>query len=148
MLHLGRVTDRRSMRPVAAVQPSTKQKKRIASNVAGIDTGDAPGTPCPQCETTGFKNPQKTSSGLRQRCGGIGYHGIDPFQPCRNERGTNARVGVYAARYRAGLPIFNDADHRPADVCNPLREQGSVHDVSPCLRDGLLETDEDEEEES
>ena len=113
MLHLGRVTDRRSMRPVAAVQPSTKPKKRIASNVAGIDTGSAPGTPCPQCLTTGLKDPRKTSSGICPQCTGVGYFGIDPHQPCRNERGTNARVGVYAARYRAGLHIWNDADHSP-----------------------------------
>ena len=113
MLHLGRVTDRRSMRPVAAVQPSTKPKKRLASNVAGIDTGDAPGTPCPQCEATGLKDPRKTCSGICPNCTGVGYFGIDPRQPCGNERGTNARVGVYAARYRAGLPIFNDADQSP-----------------------------------
>ena len=86
MLHLGRVTDRRSMRPVAAVQPSTKPKKRIASNVAGIDTGNAPGTPCPQCETTGLKDPRKTSSGICPQCTGVGYFGIDPHQPCRHER--------------------------------------------------------------
>ena len=82
------------------------------------DASDAPGRVCEHREGTGLgeKLPKRLKhSGLCGVCDGIGFHDVDPFQTSLNLPGTTGRVGVMAARYRAGLPIWNDADRRTDD---------------------------------
>lgn len=61
--------------------------------------------------------------------------GIDPLSPTGAKPGSEEKVRVLAARYAAGVPLWNDADnldHGPVD--------------SPVMSDEFLEEDADEDE--
>lgn len=74
---------------------------------------------------------------------------IDPTQPCLDRPGSDERVDMYAARYRAGIHIFqpDDADNeRDGRGMSPAQKRAAIAEFNP-LTDAELRVDELEEPE-
>ena len=70
-----------------------------------------PAPPCPDCHGSGFNGRCGNHPGqLCRHCDAVGFLNLDPLEPCRTGPGTTYRAARYAARYRAGLPIFSPDD--------------------------------------
>lgn len=76
------------------------------------------GVPCLSCKALGIKpyaeRPTQAGS-FCPDCDGVGYTKVDPYQPSTNVAGSVERIVRYAARYRAGLPLWDPSDFRPAE---------------------------------
>ncbi len=83
---------------------------------AEIDGVRLTGVLCLCCQARGIRSSQSGGGLWRltdcEECGGAGCHGIKPELPTISPPGSMERVFVMAARYAAGLPIFNPSDER------------------------------------
>ena len=71
------------------------------------------GVPCQSCKAIGIRpyaeRPSQPGS-FCPDCDGVGYTEVDPYQPSTNVAGSVERIVRYAARYRAGLPLWDPAE--------------------------------------
>lgn len=74
------------------------------------------GTLCAPCQARGFRSKElKPGHWVLcdcEVCQGNGATGIDPTRACIAPPGSMEKVLLMAARYRAGLPLWNDRDEK------------------------------------
>lgn len=73
--------------------------------------------PCKTCRGTGISGVTVTGhiAGDCDQCGGRGFLGVDPAEPCSAAPGTLLKIATIQARYEAGLPFWHDADKYEQD---------------------------------
>lgn len=97
------------------------------------------GEKCESCRGVGIR-PYHERQGQKGSfcidCDGVGYLGVDPYEPSADVAGSIERV----ARYRAGMPLWDPFDFRPAEADQPAEAEGCQFSI-------VSEEEEAEEEE-
>ncbi len=65
---------------------------------------------CKACNGKGWQPEDQHQRTYCRTCGGVGDYTIDPNKPTSHPPGSNEKVLVMGARYRAGLPLDNPGD--------------------------------------
>lgn len=86
---------------------------RPALHVPGAHRLSKTHTPCPECKGTGeeLQGNVAYQRSFCRPCGGVGFVDM-PLGPTPYKPGTSMKIGVMAARYEAGLPLYHEADAR------------------------------------
>ena len=96
---------------VVVVAVGESEEAALNQSYLGIPTHVAV---CRECAGRGLDPAQASRNTIGcVECGGVGFHGINPFDPTDALPGSAYRVAVYAARYRRGcFPLINPLDAR------------------------------------
>lgn len=70
---------------------------------------------CPDCGGRGRLFQSTPELDECKNCAGLGWFGIDPWQPVAARPGSPEKVAMLTVRYASGVPLWNEQDGPVAD---------------------------------